>query len=131
VKIRELLKAYEQNEDFLETPGIYQEAELPVLDDETKEESGFGRFAPELRAQRVPGTRRKSLAFWLLMGANLAILGCFVFALMVIGHYRGTAASAGWWADPTAKGWVVTEVESPGPGVWCFAAWRSFSASQP
>jgi len=30
VKIRELLKAYEQNEDFLETPGIYQEAELPV-----------------------------------------------------------------------------------------------------
>jgi serine/threonine protein kinase len=60
VKIRELLKAYEQNEDFLETPGIYQEAELPVLDDETKEESGFGRFAPELRAQRVPGTRRSS-----------------------------------------------------------------------
>jgi hypothetical protein len=112
-EVRALAKVHAQDEDFLETPGVYQETESCGVSD-----SGAGKIgwlAPELRAERPHGSRSRSLAFWLFLTANFGVFGCFGFALWVIGQHRSVSVDPGWQADPTTNGWLVTEVDKPGP----------------
>lgn len=113
-EIRKLLKTYGQDQEFLEKPAIQEEAEL-LKSSITRGAAIPAPFAPELRAPLSRGTRRRSRSFWLLLGANVVVLCCFVFALSVIGRYRGMTSDLGWSADRTAMGWLVTKVDNAGP----------------
>ena len=114
LEIRKLLESYAGDEEFLETPALLSGAGFLDVD-EAGRDATLGRFAPELRVPRSRRSRRENPAFWLLLGANLLVLGCFLFAGSVLAHYRGTVSEAGWWADPTAQGFLVMEVYDPGP----------------
>jgi len=111
LEIRKLLETYGQDEGFLEKPAVREGAEFLG----TGETSAAEKFAPEVRVPRSRGTRRKNPTFWLLLVANIVVLGCFVFAASVLYHYRGSVAHTGWWADPTAHGFLVTDVYDLGP----------------
>ena len=124
-EIRKLLATYERDEEFLEKPAIQEEAELLSRRD-TNGVPGQSQFAPELR---TPVHRRRNRSFWWLMAGNLAILGCFVFALAIIGHYRGATADVGWWAKPNANGWSVTVVDNPGPAAGALAVGDSIQSA--
>ena len=114
LEIRKLLESYSGDEEFLEKPALLGGAGFLDADD-SERDAALGRFAPELRVPRSRGMRRKSSAFWLLLGANVVVLSCFVFAGSVLARYRGEVSTAGWWADPTARGFLVTDVDDPGP----------------
>src|SRR5882724_7562047 len=87
VDIRKLLKTYSQDQEFLEQPAIRDEAFLqPSV---TGAADVSSRVAPEARIPLVQGTRKRSLTFWCLLGANVIVLGCFIFALSIITHFRG------------------------------------------
>lgn len=109
-EIRKLLETYGADEEFLETPAAPGGAELLSQDPALA-----AQFAPEVRVPRSRGTRRKSPAFWLLLFGNVVVLCCFVFAGSVLNQHRGTVAHTGWWADPTARGFLVTDVYDAGP----------------
>jgi hypothetical protein len=110
-EVRELLEVYPQDDDFLETPGIYQGDQFSSTR-EIIESGGRGQVPHELQVQRPRGSRRRSFFFWLLMVANVAFLGCFVFALSILLEHRGIGSDFGWSAHPTPQGWRITAVDN-------------------
>src|SRR5882762_2074842 len=110
-EIRKLLQTYGEDEEFLEKPAMPGDAEFLSQDPA----GSAAQFAPEVRAPRSRGSRRKSSAFWLLLAANVAVLCCFIFAVSVLSRHRGSVAHTGWWADPTAHGFLVMDVSDAGP----------------
>lgn len=109
-EIRKLLATYGDDEEFLEKPALGDG--VGVLD---SAEAGVEPFLPELRAPRRPRSRRRSVSFWLLMGANVVALGCFLFAAAIIGHYRERTTDTGWWADTTPQGFAIADIDDAGP----------------
>jgi len=118
-EIRKLLASYAQDDQFLEKPAIQEAAGIfDTVEQAAKQgaSSELEPFAPELRMPRSRSkSRRSTPAFWWLMGGNVVVLGCFVFALWAIGVYGSKTARVGWRAESTVRGHVVTVVDNPGP----------------
>jgi len=110
-EIRKLLDTYGQDEGFLEKPAVCDDAEFLGPNGTSPTE----QFAPELRVPRSRGYRRKSPVFWLLLAGNIVVLCCFIFAASTLNRHRGSVAHTGWWADPTAHGFLVEDVYDLGP----------------
>lgn len=112
-EVKDLLNSYSQDQAFLEPRVGAQKGVEPLAAAEY--DSSPGILASQLRPPGTVGTRRRSPVFWLLLAANLAIAGCFWFSVSIIARHRGMGGGEGWNARPTEKGWVITDVYSPGP----------------
>jgi eukaryotic-like serine/threonine-protein kinase len=112
-EIRALLKTYMQDREFLEKPAIEEPCILDACN--TTRTVRPTQLLPELPGLRFRATRRSSPFFWLLLGANVIVLGCFLFALSIMIRYPAVSTTSGWSFDPTSQGWLVTSVARPGP----------------
>ena len=103
-EVRELLAVYDQDQAFLEKPG---------LDQITSWEAGTA-----VDPQKVPVRHwlaHRATAFWVLLAVNIIALGFYVFGAVLIHRFGPVATTMGWDADLGQSGWKVNRVDVPGP----------------
>jgi len=113
-EIRKLLETYGEDEEFLEKPAIPIGPEAGASGDSDSAEI-VARFASAIAAPRAREARGKGRMFWVLVGANVVVLCCFIFSFSAIHRYRGMTSELGWSANRTPQGWQVNDIDNPGP----------------
>ena len=111
-EVRELLASYDQDQAFLEHPGIDQL-------------TGWGSAATDERRSGSPAAPRegaggswfkhKPASFWLLLAADFIALGLYIFGGVLIHSYGFVTTTMGWDATREGSAWKVDRVDVPGP----------------
>ncbi|MBZ5593614.1 MAG: protein kinase [Acidobacteriia bacterium] len=107
-EVRELLANYDEDQAFLEQPGIDQltswEAETADPISSPPQQGFFGRWL-----------RHRPTAFWVLLAVDIIALGLYVFGGIQIHRYGMVTITMGWDATLEKNGWKVDRVDVPGP----------------
>jgi eukaryotic-like serine/threonine-protein kinase len=112
-EVSELLEVYDQDQAFLEKPGL---DEITSWQARTAVDP-LGSDA-SLTPQKVPlrhWFEHRPTSFWVLLAVNIIALGLFVFGAVLIHRFGPVTTTMGWDADLETSGWRVSRVDVPGP----------------
>jgi len=112
-EVQELLAVYDQDQAFLEQPGIDQ---LTSLDAKTAVDAvDFdGSLGPKKFVLK-DWLRHKPTSFWVLLAVDIIALGLYLFGVVLIERYGPVSTTMGWDAVLEESGWKVNRVDVPGP----------------
>ena len=99
-EVRELLAVYEQDQGFLEQPGIDQVTASRIE-------------VPDRPVDAQP--KKKPRSFWVLLAVDLLALGLYIFGAVLIYRYGPVTSTLGWDANLEGVHWRIVQVDVPGP----------------
>jgi len=104
-EVRELLAAYEQDQEFLEKPGLDQVTASRI-------EAPDPELPPD-PADRLP--KKKPASFWSLLAADVLALGLYILGAVLIFRYGPVTSTVGWDANLEGTHWRIVQIDVPGP----------------
>ena len=113
-EVRELLAVYEQDNSFLEQPGIDQITSSRIEGPGGQSQTDiFPESLESNSGDRRP--KKRPVSFWILLGVDVLALALYIFGAVLIHHYGPVTSTLGWDADLDRGQWRVDQVDAPGP----------------
>src|SRR5579864_1735690 len=113
-EVKELLAAYEQDNSFLERPGLDQ-----ITDSKIENPGGHSQTDSVTESQETlsghRGPKKRPASFWILLGVDVLALAFYIFGAVLIHHYGPVTSTLGWDANLAGGHWRVDQVDVPGP----------------
>ncbi len=113
-EVKELLAVYEQDNSFLEQPGIDQITASRIQGPGGHDQTDILPESLDTNSGHR-GPKNRPASFWILLGVDVLALGLYIFGAVLIHRYGPVTSTLGWDADLDAGHWRVDQIDIPGP----------------